>query len=163
MYRMGVFEYHVPAMRAQGIANASGLATVAYDHVPHGYCWYVERYSVHCPTANSAAQVFVTNGATGTALLDPGYRVDYTTAGSDAVGDSNSDIYVPAGYHLVIQFTGATNNDVCVCAIQYAVHQLQPLAGEAITSGQDIRQLAEAHTYLGETPLTWSAVGPEAE
>lgn len=160
MYRAGIFHHHVPAQRAQATAAATGIATVEYDYVPQGYCWYIERYSVHCPTSGAVASVFVTNGASGTAALSSGFRVDYTTAGADAVGDSNTPIYVPEGYHLVIQWTSATSGDACVAAIQYAVHELDPLV-QPIMSRQDMAQVEESHETPA-SPLTVGAVGEKA-
>ena len=157
MYRQGVYEYHVPMLGATATANASGIAKAGYGPVPEGYCWYIERYSVHCPTSGAVAAVFVAQGSTGTGAVDPSYRTDYTTAGADAVGDAFHAIYVPSGYHLVIQWTAATSGDLCVASIQYAVHQLNP---NVIGSRQDALQEHAAHQHL-TSPLTHVATAGE--
>ena len=153
MHRLGIFERHIPMEGKTASANSSGVAKVGYGPVPEGYCWYIERYSVHCPTAAAVAAVFVTLGATGTAAVDPSYRTDYTTAGADAVGDAFHAIYVPAGYHLVIQWTAATSADVCTASIQYAVHDLNPMQN---MSQHDIHLVNESHEHLS-SPLVESA------
>jgi hypothetical protein len=144
MHRQGIFDHHVPMLGSTGTATSAGVAKAGYGPVPEGYCWYIERYSVHCPTSGAVAAVFVVLGATGTGAIDPGYRADYTTAGADAVGDANSAIYVPAGYHFVVQWTAATSGDVCTASIQYAVHQIDP---SHMNSPQDLRQMAAAHQH----------------
>ncbi len=150
MYRQGVFEIHRPMEGRGGVASSAGIAKASYGPVPEGYCWYIERYSVHCPTAAAVAAVFVTQGATGTAAIDPGYRADYTTAGADAVGDAFHAIYVPAGYHFTVQWTGATSGDACTASCQIAVHQVDPMNN---MSRQDVRQVQAAHEHAA-TPLT---------
>lgn len=161
MHREGVFDHHVPMQGSSALANSSGVAKVGFGPVPQGYVWYIERYSVHCPTAAAVASVFVVHGTTGTAAVDTSFRADYTTAGKDAVGDAFHAIYVPEGYHFLVQWTSATNLDQCVASIQYAVHELDPLV-RGIMSGQDVRQLSESHESI-MSPLTHSAIGNEAD
>jgi len=153
MYRQGIFETHVPMYGQTATANSSGVAKVAFEPVSEGYCWYVERYSVHCPTVAAVASVFVTLGATGTAAIDTSYRADYTTAGADAVGDAFHAIYVPPGYRFVVQWTAATSGDICTASIQYARHQLNPMQN---MSQQDIQLVNAAHEH-GSSPLVESA------
>jgi hypothetical protein len=154
MLRAGFYDHHVPMLGATGTATSAGVAKVGYGPVPEGYCWYIERYSVHCPTGAAVAAVFVAQGATGTAAVDSGYRADYTTAGADAVGDSFNAIYVPAGYHFIVQWTAATSGDVCTASIQYAVHQLDP---HIMTSREDVRQIQASHEHA-TAPVNDSAV-----
>lgn len=159
MSRAGIYEYHVPMLGATATANTSGVAKAGFGPVPEGYCWYIERYSVHCPTANAVAGVFVVQGTTGTAAIDPSYRADYTTAGADAVGDAFHAIYVPAGYHLVVQWTAATSGDLCVASIQYAVHQLN---SREMMSPQDVAQLAASHEHAGAQLTSSATAGKRA-
>ena len=149
MHRQGVFVRHEPMEGKVASANSSGVAKVGYGPVPEGYCWYIERYSVHCPTAAAVASVFVVQGATGTAAVDTSYRADYTTAGADAVGDAFHAIYIPSGYHFLIQWTAATSADVCVASCQIAVHQLDPMGN---MSPQDVQLVNAAHEHLS-SPL----------
>ncbi len=145
MQTAGFYDHHVPMLGATGTATTAGVAKAGFGPVPQGYCWYIERYSMHCPTAAAVAAVFVTQGSTGTAAIDPGYRADYTTAGADAVGDAFHAIYIPEGYHFTAQWTAATSGDVCTASIQYAVHQLNP---QILSSPQDIRQVQAAHEHM---------------
>lgn len=152
--REGIFDHHVAMLGASAVANSAGVAKAGYGPVPEGYCWYIERYSAHCPTSAAVAAVFVVLGATGTAAIDPSYRADFqTTTGGDVVGDAFHAIYLPPGYHFVMQWTGAANADVCTASIQYAVHQLDP--GHMMTR-QDIRQIQASHEHAG-SPVTETA------
>ena len=161
MYRAGVYDHHVPMQSATATANAAGLAKAAWGYVPEGYCWYIERYSGHCPTAATTVAVFVALGATGpSAAVDPGYQADYTKLGTgitDVVGDANQPIYVPAGYHFVFQWTGATSGDLCVASIQYSVHQID---SNIIGTPQDALQEHAAH-QSHTSPLTQVATAGE--
>ena len=151
--RDGIYDHHVAMQGASALANSSGIAKVGFGPVPEDYCWYVERYTGHCPTAATTVAVFVVLGGTGTAAIDPSYQADTTvlpTGVTDVAGDSNQAIYVPAGDHRVFQWKNATNNDLCVASIQYAVHQID---NRVIGTPQDARQEYAAHQKL-TTPLT---------
>ena len=154
MHREGIFQTHIPALGATATASSAGVAKMRWGPVPEGYCWYIERYSGYCPTAAATAAVFVVLGSTGTAAVDPSYQMDSTimaAAQTSVVGDANQPIYVPAGYHFVFQFTGATSGDKCVGSIQHAVHQLDPRVGNM--SSADVHQLQLAHQH-NTAPLT---------
>lgn len=155
--RVGLYNHHVPMQGLTVTANTSGIATAAYSPVPEGYAWYIERYSVHCPTSASIASVNVILGTVSqvaaNAALDTSARADYTINGKDAVGDSNSAIYVAPGYSLVIQWTAATSGDICIASIQYAVHELEP---RKFMSPEDLRQVAAAGQHA-TGPVTQTA------
>ena len=155
--RAGLYDHHVPMQGLTVNANASGIATAAYPPVPEGYAWYIERYSVHCPTSAAVASVNVILGVVSAvaanAALDSSARADFTTNGKDSVGDANSAIYVPPGYSLVIQWTAATSGDICIASIQYAVHELEP---RRFMSPEDLRQVQAAAQHA-TAPVTGSA------
>lgn len=155
--RAGLYDHHVPMQGVTVLANTSGIATAVYGPVPEGYAWYIERYSVHCPTSAAIASVNVilgpVNAVAANAALDSSARADYTTTGKDLVGDSNSPIYVAPGYSLVIQWTAATSGDICIASIQYAVHELEP---RRFMSPEDQRQVAAAGQHA-TGPVTQTA------
>lgn len=156
--RAGLYDHHVPAQGITSKANTSGIATNVYGPVPEGYAWYVERISVHCPTDGAVADVHVIlgtiNQVAANAALDTSARVDHTEDGDDAVADENSAVFVPAGYSLVVQWTSATSGDICVSAVQYAVHELEP---RRFMSPEDLRQLQAAHQHA-TAPVSQTAV-----
>jgi hypothetical protein len=127
-----------------GVANAAGVATCFYGPTPEGYVWYVERLSSHAPTQATTLQVFASPDSTNT---DPGYRADFSGAAADAISDETNPIYVPAGYYLVFRWAAATAGDVCVAAVQIAVHQLNP---QYLMSPEDRVAVREAHERLAE-------------
>ena len=158
MYRQGIYEYHVPMTSASSpAASSGGVAHATWGPVPEGYCWYVERYGGHCPTAAAKQGVFVVNGAVPTTAIDPGYRADIATVAGDIVGDAFHAIYVPAGYYFVMEWTSATSGDICTGSIQYAVHQLNP---RGFASPQDTLQQLASHEHMA-SPLNVPATADE--
>lgn len=155
MMRMGVFDHTRPAEPKSGTANASGVASLFYGPCPEGYGWYIERISVHCPTAAAVAHVCV--ALTPLSAVDYGSRMDFTTGGADSIADESTAIYVPAGYSLSIIWTAATSADVCTASVQYAVHQLDP---RYMMSPEDMREVQAAHEHP-KSPLTHPAVAGE--
>lgn len=156
--RAGLYDHTVPMQGVTVTANTSGIATAVYGPVPEGYDWWVERYSVHCPTSAAVASVNVILGpvsqVAANAALDSSARADFTTTGKDLVGDAFSAIYVPAGYSLVIQWTAATSGDICIASVQYDVHEKNP---RHFMSPQDVHQIAAAHQHA-TSPVSESAV-----
>ena len=138
MFREGIFDHHRPMEGKVAVANASGVATTFYGPVPEGYAWYVERLSTHAPTTNTACSIFVSAEAS---TSDPGFRADFTAVADD-IADEVNPIYLPAGYYLVVRWTGATSGDTCTASAQIAVHQLNPAL---FMSPEDRAQVREAH------------------
>lgn len=122
MYRRGFYSHTAPMRGRMATANSSGVAVTSFGPCPPGFCWYVERISLHAPTAGTVAHVLVQ--PTNTPTLDYADRADYTPTAQDDIADELNPIAVEEGYFLNVYYTGCTSGDIVTTSIQVGVQNL---------------------------------------
>lgn len=98
-------------------AGANGICTVAFDPVPTGQLWLIDREVVSCTSA-AATVVFV---YVGSLPVRSSELRDSSSSGNLDIADNSAPLQVAGSLQLIYVWEGATPGAIATAAITYRV------------------------------------------